>query len=223
MKFFLDIRILYLFCKINMKRIERYDVINTLIKRYKYKKYLEIGVHNNECFDKINIEFKKGIDPKPLKSFECVSIMTSDDFFKKSNHKWDIIFIDGLHIEEQVDRDISNSLACLNLGGIIALHDCRPKKIEETTTKRLYFDMSWHGTVWKSFVKLRMTRNDLVLYTIDEAPMGIIHRGRQNIIPYEELTFEQFISNEKYYLNLITADEFLKNKLNKWPERISLL
>jgi len=36
----------------------RYDIINALIRKNKYKTYLEIGVRDNHCFNKINIKDK---------------------------------------------------------------------------------------------------------------------------------------------------------------------
>ena len=54
--------------------------------------------------------------------------MTSDDFFRDNKEKFDLIFIDGLHETNQVDRDIENSLKFINKGGTILLHDCLPKK-----------------------------------------------------------------------------------------------
>jgi hypothetical protein len=41
--------------------------------------------------------------------------MTSDEFFEINKSTYDIIFIDGLHIDEQVERDIINGLKILNL------------------------------------------------------------------------------------------------------------
>lgn len=192
-----------------MKRIERYEAINALIRRYKYDRYLEVGTAHRQCFDRINVKSKEGVDPSPEKKSESIRVTTSDEFFDATNSKWDIIFIDGLHEEKQVDRDISNSLRCLSRNGTIAVHDCRPQTVEQTAEKRLRHG-PWHGTVWKSFVKLRMTRTDLTMYVIDNAPMGIIRRGTQHLLPREDLTFEQFKNDEKYYLNLISVDEFLR-------------
>ena len=40
--------------------------------------------------------------------------MTSDEYFKKFKDKFDLIFIDGLHHYNQVEKDIYNSLEILN-------------------------------------------------------------------------------------------------------------
>ena len=79
--------------------------------------------------DKINIKYKVGVDPcLEAHDREPTFKLTSDDFFAKNKETFDIIFIDGLHESEQVERDINNSLLCLNQGGYIVCHDINPTK-----------------------------------------------------------------------------------------------
>ena len=72
----------------------RLDLINHIIKKNNYKQYLEIGCHNDEVFNKIEID-KIGIDPISGGNFRG----TSDEFFEKNQKKFDCIFIDGLHVD----------------------------------------------------------------------------------------------------------------------------
>ena len=72
---------------------KRWDLINEIIIKKKYTDYLEIGCFDNDCFSKININNKTGVDP--LKGGTIKK--TSDEFFKTNSNKFDIIFIDGLH------------------------------------------------------------------------------------------------------------------------------
>ena len=58
-------------------------------------------------------------------------ISLSDDFFKTSKDKFDVIFIDGLHTYDQVRRDVINSIKHLKEGGYIALHDMLPRNWKE--------------------------------------------------------------------------------------------
>ena len=46
-----------------------------------------------QLFSKIKIKIKIGVDPVSGENIR----ETSDNFFKKNNVKFDIIFIDGLH------------------------------------------------------------------------------------------------------------------------------
>ncbi|MFH1666491.1 MAG: class I SAM-dependent methyltransferase, partial [Elusimicrobiota bacterium] len=85
--------------------MERFEIINRFIKKYKYKRYLEIGVDEGLAFKKIKIKHKAGVDP----SVDTDYRMTSDEFFAQSSENYDIIFIDGLHHSSQADKDIQNA------------------------------------------------------------------------------------------------------------------
>ena len=99
--------------------IFRYDIINMLIQRYGFTKYLEIGVEYGTNFDKINIANKESVDIVDLgKTTHC---MSSNDFFNNTqpDTKWDIIFIDGMHQYEQCYLDIVNASRHLEDNGFI--------------------------------------------------------------------------------------------------------
>ena len=91
--------------------MKRTDIINTIIQKYGYKSYLEVGTQDpTSNFNKINVEHKVSIDPFPRGQVTFVG--TSDEYFESitDNIKYDIIFIDGLHHDDQVLRDVENSL-----------------------------------------------------------------------------------------------------------------
>jgi hypothetical protein len=202
----------------------RYDILNDLISKYKFKKYLEIGVRNpDECFDLVKCEIKHSVDPgyeNPNANIDYK--FTSDSFFNllKSNelnlqpdYKWDIIFIDGLHISTQVDKDITNSLDHLNKDGIIVLHDCNPPELWYAREDYIVDGIAygWNGTVWKAIYKLRSTRPDLFICTVDtDYGIGIIKRGSQNCCEFDNPYYEyrQFEKNKKDYLNLVSIEEY---------------
>ena len=77
---------------------KRFEIIQEIINLKNYKSYLEIGCDRNQSFSNINIEKRVGIDPVEGGTHK----MTSDQFFKINNDKFDIIFIDGLHEYHQV-------------------------------------------------------------------------------------------------------------------------
>jgi len=195
--------------------IARWDIINQLIKKYDYQTYLEIGVEDElQCFDKITCKHKEGVDVTGCTTHR----MSSDEFFAAFPDKqFDVIFIDGLHREEQVLRDVDNALLVLNQNGTIVLHDCNPPA-------KKYEDPTLCGTVWRAFVRLRMTRCDLEMQTIDvETGVGIIRRGRQKVIPTEKtLDFDRFLENKKYYLNLKPPWELKRGMVDTGEIRIEL-
>jgi hypothetical protein len=233
------------FNDLDFKKIDRTFIIQYLINKYKLENYLEIGVRDGVNFDKIKVKHKIGVDPKPTE--ECIKnnknknnlkICTSDTYFKElrlnnkngnkngtSNKKFDIIFIDGLHLEYQVDLDIQNSLDFLSDNGFIIMHDCNPPTKFHQRENYVLKDGSmpfWNGTVWRSYVKLRMNNNnDLKMNVINcDWGVGILRKkvnnmnkmdkyGNYNKIKLKEnFTYSDLNENREYILNLISIYEF---------------
>jgi len=138
--------------------MQRYEVINRIIRIKGYKRYLEIGTQADVCLKRVECVFKVGVDPEPhmhdsLNSNQFHK-MKSDEFFQRNKHTFDIIFIDGLHHSKQVGIDIKNSLKILEQGGTIVVHDCNPRS--EESQKVPYMHMgSWNGDVWKAWMYFR--------------------------------------------------------------------
>lgn len=181
--------------------MKRWDLINYLIRKNNYKSYLEIGTRKNETFSRVKINKKVGVDPESGGTHR----MTSDEFFKQNKDKFDIVFIDGLHLNEQVKKDIENSLACLNEAGTIVCHDMNPK--DEINQQRERVVSQWNGDCWKAWANLRRDRNDLKMFVLDiDHGLGVIQRGEQATINYPEdkdWQFEDLQRNRKNILNLI--------------------
>ena len=188
----------------------RSEIINKLISLKNYNSFLEIGCDKNVNFSNVLIKKKFGVDPNSGGTHK----MTSDEFFKRNTEKFDLIFIDGLHVTSQVDRDINNSLQCLNKNGLILLHDCLPKKIWHQIVPCIY--PKWNGDVWKSIVKSR-TRQDINTYTIiaDHGIGLIINEKNKNILnlskeKLKELKFKDYFQNHYEYMNLISVEKFFE-------------
>jgi len=215
-KFFLKLYY-YLFIERFQKKIKykfpknyyRWDMINYFIKKKNYKNYLEIGCDENHLFSKVQIHNKVGVDPIKGGNIR----MTSDQFFKKNKKKFDLIFIDGLHIYKQVKRDIINSIKCLNKNGIILVHDCLPDSISKQAVPR--FRKIWNGDVWKAITDLRQNKN-LEIFTCEiDQGIGIIQKKKNTSIlkikkNIKKLKFRDFFYNYKLYLRIISLSEFKK-------------
>ena len=187
----------------------RWDLIDYLIKRNKFENYLEIGCDDDQLFSKVNIRNKIGVDPVSGGNIR----KKSDDFFSTNKDKFDLVFIDGLHIYEQVKKDILNSLKFLNENGMILVHDCLPDSLSKQAVPR--YKMKWNGDVWKAIVDLRQ-REDLEIYTceIDEG-IGIITKKKNTSIlkldkPVKKLKFKDYFNNYKEYLRVIELSDFKK-------------
>lgn len=125
--------------------------------------------------------------------------MSSDEFFEKNAEEalpggMDVVLVDGLHTYEQSLRDVENCLRFLNPNGIIVMHDCNPLNsamayptrgsIEEVKDQAELGEVPgwcgvWCGDVWKTIAHLRLTRNDLEIFTLDlDWGLGIIRKGK---------------------------------------------
>jgi hypothetical protein len=196
--------------------LSRTNILNTLVEKYGYTSYLEIGQGlSGANFDWVRCRTKVGVDPD--KSLKAAYQITSDEFFALNKATFDLIFIDGLHQADQAERDIVNSLRILNENGSILVHDCNPTTREMQIMPRS--QRVWTGDVWKAWVRLRATRTDLKMYVIDaESGCGLIRRGRQTTIRLpEDLTYEGLAENRAEWLNLIEPDAFLEDLKRDLP------
>jgi hypothetical protein len=207
--------------------MERFDIINEIISKYNTKNYLEIGVRNPwECFDRINCSVKMSVDPGIESDANMATYpFYSDDFFNKLNkgeldlpkdYKWDIIFIDGLHLAEQCFRDFENALSHCSDNGFIAFHDASPPTIYHA--REDYYDHSspaggwWNGTVWKTIQRVR-TDYDLDLVTVDSDWGVTVIKNKpsysllsKNINPFYD--YNTFNKHRNKILNLVSVEEF---------------
>ena len=202
--------------KINFKfdNKNRIELIKYMIENKNYKKYLEIGCHNDEVFNKISIE-KIGVDPVSGGNFRG----TSDEFFKKNKSNFDCIFIDGLHEYKQVKRDILNSIKFLENDGIIILHDCLPPSIDRQRVPRTRY--TWNGDVWKAIVEVR-TWSHVDTYTIlSDQGLGIIQKKYNSdilnlkITNFDKLSYKFFYENYPILMRTIYFEEFIKITKNQ--------
>lgn len=215
------------------KKPKRSVIINKLLELTDKLNYLEIGVRDpKKNFDKIICKNKYSVDPGVEFSLNPVDFkMTSDDFFESlnkgeihelSNVKFDLIFIDGLHLADQVQHDIQNSLKYLSEKGFIVLHDCNPPT--EFHQRECYSFVNspagsfWNGTTWKAFYKFRHHKE---LYSIcfdTDWGVGVLSKMKypmfnsiHSVLENPFFEFKKFDQNRAVYLNLKNYEEWIKN------------
>lgn len=211
------------------KNPSRTDVINFLLSiMNRDTNYLEIGVRNpDHNFNHIKATTKYSVDPGVEFVANPVDFkLTSDDFFEKlSNNevlnsaiKFDVIFVDGLHFAEQVDRDIENALKYLKDDGFLVLHDCNPPS-EWHAREHFYYRNTpaggfWNGTTWKAFLKWRFNSSVNSCCIDCDWGIGIISKTHQigKSITKTNPFFEYHLldKNRKEHMNLIDFDTFKK-------------
>ena len=217
-KFFLKRIFYYIYGEKFYKRLDynwsglpsRTEIIQKIIDRKNYKDYLEIGCDNDENFSKIKVENKIGVDPLKGGTLR----MTSDDFFKKNEINFDVVFLDGLHTYEQTIKDINNSLKFLKKNGVILIHDCLPKKIWNQIVPRIYGH--WNGDVWKAIVHSRTYKYaDTYTCKVDHGLGVILKRKNSDRLElvkknFKNLKFADYFNNHKKFMNPISHEDLDK-------------
>ncbi len=208
------------------KKTSRTEIINYLLSVLNRDiVYLEIGVRNpNHNFNLINAKTKYGVDPGVEFEENPVEFkMTSDDFFSqlKANKiltkdiKFDGIFIDGLHLAEQVNRDIENSLSFIKDDGFIILHDCNPPTEWHAREEYRYpytpAGGYWNGTTWKAFLKYRSDSSINSCCIDSDWGVGILSKtqpiGTNTETKNEFYDYNILNKNRAELLNLISFDK----------------
>jgi len=188
--------------------MKRFDIINEIINKYKYKTYLEIGAGNHDCFDQIICESKISVDPSV--GSPATFNQTSDRFFNENELTFDLIFIDGLHEAKQCFNDMANALGAMNAGSTIVCHDMNPPNKENQMVPRI--TAAWTGDVWQAWAMVRSENKFLSMFVIDtDWGVGVIREGEQILYPIpEDFTWEWFFLNRKNMLNLHDTKWFLE-------------
>jgi hypothetical protein len=178
---------------------KRTDYINGLIKANGFSSYLEIGLGDGNNFRGVDVQTKIGIDPAV--SGKDIGTLDSDTFFEHCQDTFDLIFIDGLHHADQVERDIVNSWNFLNKGGMILIHDIKPHTFEMQQVPRI--QPVWTGDVWRAWNGLKINTKLKLDYWDDEYGLGIIHKSRHKLelgFVDMETTFEDYKANEGWLI-----------------------
>lgn len=129
----------------------RTQLINFLVRQRNAKRYLEIGTTGKDNhFDSVDCQYRVCVSNNPGASFRG----SSNDYFRQHREKFDLIFIDGHHTEEQALKDIDNAFHRLAPGGVIIIHDCMPPdKWHQRGPEAFKEGENWTGTVWKAVLR----------------------------------------------------------------------
>jgi SAM-dependent methyltransferase len=183
---------------------DRIGLLQWLVARNAARSYLEIGCNRNRVFHAIRVAHKVGVDPRRGGTHR----MTSDAFFRDNRETFDLVFIDGLHEAPQVLRDVEQSLAALNPGGAIVLHDCNPQSEQAQRVPAPPAGVPWNGDVWKAVVMLRARPDlDVAVGEFDHG-CGVV-LARPNSDPLRDapalaaLSYDDLTSRRRAWLRLM--------------------
>ena len=174
----------------------KHQLFNQAINDKGYEVYLEIGIDDpNNNFNHVLAPQKIGVDPY-MDTTDChiwqahnkTVLMhridksahfyhqTSEKFFEGAGGamKFDISFIDGLHLEKTVQHDIDNCISRTRKGGIVFIDDCLPQTWQEALEDPIPRS-AWRGTVYRAFWKTRLFSSSFCWTgVIEELNMGFI-------------------------------------------------
>lgn len=178
------------------------DFLNAVIEARNFHSYLEIGCDRNRTFRAVIAGRKVGVDPRRGGTVR----MTSDGFFSANLEKFDLIFIDGFHHAEQVEKDIRNSLQCLATKGMVVVHDCLPRRERHQLRGAQHGD--WTGDVWKAMVRIRQdAKLDSVVVDADWGFGVILPRTNSSrLICNGPLNWERYVRQRDALLRVITVE-----------------
>jgi hypothetical protein len=153
-------------------------------------------------------------------------MMTSDEFFENPPHslafdwisEFDLIFIDGLHTAEQVQKDFENALKILSPNGFIVIHDCNPEKEEHTIVPRPKPTGHWNGNVFQFAITIASPHYGYeegyperpVTVDVDNGCLVYRHGQWSGFGGVACLAWGWFDKHRKEYLNLISWEDFIK-------------
>lgn len=197
------------------KHCLRHDIVNYCCDLVQAKKYLEIGCATNDCFDKIRVQDKIGVDPQRGGTHR----MTSDEYFEQhKNDKFDVVFIDGLHHHDQVMKDFDNSVQRLVPGGIILFHDMLPAKWQSAVVPRQKYPdtPAWNGDVWRTAFWIASLNDWRFVIADTDHGVGICRSGTNDSPVWWEnpKNFDYFLSN-KSKLPVMSAD-LIPDVIQSW-------
>src|SRR5262245_61679823 len=144
----------------------RTDIINLLVRRFGFQRYLEIGLGDPSWnFQRVVAPDRHSVDPHCAATFR----VPSDEFFGGAlgHDRYDVVFIDGMHEFQQCLRDIENALARLSPLGFIVVHDANPPTEWHQRPPHEAGYGDWNGTVWKAIVTFRRRHPEIWLRTVD--------------------------------------------------------
>ncbi|MEM7582605.1 MAG: class I SAM-dependent methyltransferase [Acidobacteriota bacterium] len=191
--------------------MNRTSVLTSVARILDARSYLEIGVFDpRHNFDHIPCPDKLGIDPAV--DDPRIARTTSDDFFGRlaPNRCWDLIFIDGDHRYERVERDLANALRHLSPHGVVAMHDVDPADTRSASPTKPSPSAIWSGEAWRVLVERVRARSDLRSATVDcDHGVALITRGHNPspLTVESPLSFAWLETCRERALNLIPAQE----------------
>ncbi|MGE4291586.1 MAG: class I SAM-dependent methyltransferase [Desulfovibrio sp.] len=211
--------------------MNRMELINIIAEHIGAKNYLEVGVRFGACLSGIRAPNRVGVDPQPMlheakpehrPGLEGVTLYlcTSDEYFAKASERFDLVFVDGMHLYEFAMRDLLNALNLLRPGGFVVMHDMCPRCA--AVAGRCRTSTEWNGDVWKVSLDVHLHYPDIGFFVADtDFGLGVFwKRNPETVYPVRwdrelpNLGFDLYEKNaQKFQPRIDPTPEALRRKL----------
>jgi hypothetical protein len=215
--------------------MRKYEIVNTLIAKNRYRRYLEIGTplagFRFSRIDRTNLSLCHRLMYRCPASFQDgaeITFRSQDDRISQLINpamSYDLIFIDAHHTLECSLRDLQAALDMLSPEGAIVAHDCCPTRKSAATP--WFHPGSWTGVTYCAYIDFVLSHPDLDYYTVDsDFGCGVIKRATSADAPRPTASnplatlwhserarqpdiFDFFRQHRKELLHLISIKDFL--------------
>ena len=205
-----------------MPGADYYDWLQLFHKWLRPACYVEIGLGHGRSLALAGPDTKAiGVDPYQgfweRLNYVCphgpatLFPLTSDDFFAQNDLRevierdtFDLGFIDGLHLFEQVLKDFINLERYARKDSVVLIHDCLP--IAPIVAERERCTGFWTGDVWRIIPCLKTFRPDLKIMTIPTKPSGL--GVVTNLDAASTVLSDNYDDIVRYYLSLSCPESF---------------
>ena len=204
--------------------------INALAAATRARRYLEVGVNKGDTFLAVEIPEKTAVDPEfrfewqaegPGTAFHQV---TSDAYFATCRERFDIVFLDGLHVFAQTFRDFCNALDVTDERSLILIDDTVPDDVYSSwphprEAKGLRRQAgarggSWHGDIFKMVFAIHdfFPRLSYVTIGTEGNPQTLVwHEPRTDFRPllnsFEAVSRMSWFEMRRYYATMRVLPE----------------
>ncbi len=159
------------------------DFLGHVHEQLNPERYLEIGVRRGLSLARSRCR-SVGIDPlfEIVVELDCDLVLfrtTSDEYFARPDplaptggKRFDMSFIDGLHLFEFALRDFSYAERHSSTRGIIVFDDVLPRSVDEAA--RVRHTNAWTGDVYAMLDVLAKYRPELIVVPVGTTPTGLL-------------------------------------------------
>jgi hypothetical protein len=221
----------------SQEQLRKYEIINALITKYKYKSYLEICTpttgrrFRRVCREKLETcHLLVYRNPESSDDDGMITFQSRDEAIEHliaPGSQYDLVFADSWHTYACTARDIALAFSLVKPGGILVVHDCAPQHKERSSPE--FRPDGWTGVSYCAYVDFLLANPGLAYYTVDtDFGCGVVRKDSRapGWTPQYALTstaaeqwrrersrnanmFDVFEKYKRELLNLISVEEFL--------------